>query len=771
MAERSLTRRDFLKCMLAFGGAMLAGGCVPYLEGAGTLSPSATSIPRVYDLGGYTQFEIGSDIPSEIAFLSMASRYSPDQFRLITDPRHRDILSVILLENAKVAKSGFNRLVLEAIADGNACGLTGCGDSRVNFPKIFPNIPTAVGEVNVVTGDLVGIPVYRVGTQPAVFPKGVNISVFGPHQTAECLPGGCGAWGGIDTLINNPKGLAKLTEHGVSQMTIDELKRLYNQALTGGLTTPEEWSRVGARMQAELNAYQWGGTHYTAYGVYGHADDTFQAVKVIDNFGKEYSIDQFPKLKAVTSYINKPHPIIEEIAKGQQPIIIGINGSRNHTIPGLFGDLTNEPGLLFASDVDKIPGLPVSPAEARSVIAGADYGINVLPNKNFVVLVADNAQDMAVLRTTLLTEGVEKGSIQAFFERGGIIVEMMPDKTGRFTGLAYVRTAEDLMGDAVRIDFANSATMRGAIDLDSVFLGQLESRTLRDFELKVISESTKTRILNLLTFLRNPALRPIGLLAKLGLQFIGDYYMIKGFVEWFYGTLFDENLIYKNKWEGWDSDKIVWRDKTVLTSSEEAKIMSENPGAHRWLAIGRLDHIKVKQDDLVQAHAGAFRGWLKHGPKSENVGIEGEVEPWKSISKNDLGKLVTLEIPASPPGIETTTLVTTLVSKPNDTNFDGKEVQYIDTDPNQLMMLVDQTTGIPILGDVPGQTTTVAAIDPNNPKVRYFFEVTSVPKDRRFEFRLVGIGCNAPESANVRIPVPKDSLFAHREYAKEQLNG
>ena len=765
MAENGrFTRRDFLKLTLTALGSTLLSSCAS-LEGAGTLSPAATSTPRVYDLDGYKQYEIGSDIPPEIAFLSMASRYSPDQFRLIANPLHRDILSVMLLENAKVAKSGYARLVLEAIADGNACGLTGCGDSRVNFPKIFPNIPTAVKEVDVITGDLVGIPVYRVGTQPSVFPKGVNISVFGPHQTAECLPGGCGAWGGIDTLINNPNGLTQLTKHGVSQMTIDELQRLYNQALTGGLTTPEEWSRVGARMQAELNAYQWGGTHYTAYGVYGHADDTFQVMRVIDNFGNEYPIDQFPKLKAVTSYINQPHPIIEEIAKGQQPMIIGINGSRNHTVSGLFGDLTNESGLLFASDVDKIPGLPVSPAEARSVIAGADYGINVLPNKNFVVLVADNAQDMAVLRTTLLTEGVEKGSIQAFFERGGIIVEMMPDKTGRFSGIAYVRTAGDLMGDAARIDFANSATMRGAIDLDSAFLGQLESRTLRDFELKVINEATKTRIMNLLTFLRSPALRPIGLLAKLGFQFIGDYYMIKGFVEWFYGTLFDENLIYKNKWDGWDSDKVIWRDKTVLTTPEEAKIRSENPGAHPWLSIGRLDHIKVKQDDLVQAHAGAVRAYFKHGPLPY-YGWEGEAEPWKSIDKNDLGKLVTLEIPPPNPYEGVTTLVTTLVSKPNDQNFDGREIEYNDTNPNQLMMLVDQTTGIPILGDIPGQVTTVAAIDPNNPKVRYFFEVSSIPEDRRFEFRLVGIGCNAPESASIPIPVGKDDVFAH-EPAKD----
>lgn len=754
--KEKFSRRDFLK-LSAVGAASLAGGSLlaSILACGGSapdVMPTATQTPRVFELNNYDSFEIGSDVPPEIAFLSMATRYRPEQFNLITNPLHRDILARIYLENAKVARSGFANMVDEAILDGNACGLVGCGDSRVNYPKIFPNIPTAVGELDA-SGNIVGIPTYRVGSQPAIFPKGTNISVFAPHQIGECLPGGCGALGGIETLINSPDGVSQLMKHGVSQITIDELNRLIK---LGAGTNAEDWARIGAQIQAEINTFASGNPHYAAYGIYGHADDSFKVLGVVDNLGYTHPIDDFPKLKAVTSYMNQPHPIIEELAKGQEPMIIGINGSRNHTIPGLFGDLTDESGLLFKSDVDKIPGLPVSAADARQVIAGADYGINVLKNKNFIVLVADNADDMAILRTTLLNEGVEQGSIKAFFDRGGIIVEVMPDKTGKFANIANVRTVDDLLGDAARIDFANSASLRSAISLENTFLGQIELRTLRDFELGIISEANKSKILRMITFLRNPALRPVGLFLKLGLQFIGDYYAIKGFVEWFNNSLLDENLVFENS-----ADNVVWRDKTVMTSEEQMSLMVNNGIAQPYLADGRIDNVFVKQTDLVKAHAGAVRAWLKHG----KGGGEGEYEPWNLLDIKDLGKLVTLKIPSANPYDAPITLITTLVSKPNDDKLDGFEPEYNSENPNQLMMLVDQATetSIPILGDVPGQNTTVAAIDPNNPKVRYYFNVISVPEKKQFEFRLVGLGCNAPESAGMPIPVGNEDVFARRD--------
>jgi hypothetical protein len=173
------------------------------------------------------------------------------------------------------------------------------------------------------------------------------------------------------------------------------------------------------------------------------------------------------------------------------------------------------------------------------------------------------------------------------------------------------------------------------------------------------------------------------------------------------------------------------------------------------LIEGRLDRIDVFQDDLVQAYSGAIRAYIERGPGMPNAAV-----PWDKMASADVGKLLTLEIlppygPADGPPLK---LITTLVMKPNDENFDGQDVIYDNTNPNQRMMLVDQMTGLPIFGDIGGQNTIVVAFDPSNPDVRYLFEV-SVPLtnpqdpnsvDRKFVFKFVGVAPAQKEQSNLQ---------------------
>lgn len=708
----------------------------------------ATQPANIESLDDFALHEIESWVPPEVAFLSLFTRYSPNQFLHIKDPLHRDVLSAILFEKAKLSAGGFQQLQDDAIRLGYACGIAGCGDSRVNYPKQFPNLTSPTHSLNTATGELIGVPVYRVGTQPAVFQDGIKISVFAPHQTAACITGGCGAWDGIQTLVTKPDGLELLKHHGVREATIEELTRLYNESLERGLTTftdddwrllQERWSKIGARMQAEMNVKQWGGNHYTAYGIYGHADDTFKTIGVVDAFGAEYAIDDFPKLKAVTSYLNQPHPIFEEIAKGQKPIFVAANASRKYTIPGLFGNLTSESGLVFGSDVDKIGMKALTAQEARQLFAGSDYGMSVLRDQKFVALIADNARDMATLRHTLLTTGIEKGGVVDFLNRGGAFFEMIPDNNGVIREVVYVRNIDDLMGDALKIDFSGNAIFRNnlSVPAESFFLNQLENRVTRDFGLGVLSEFEASKMFNMIRFLKTPGARALGLLGRLGFQVIGDYQMIKSYVEWFTTEVLGEKIDfsievdYKNDSQ---TSPVIWNvDARVLTTEEEAHVREFNKANVTTLITGQIEKIQLFQSALIDSFAGAMRAHMKHGPG----GVEGEIEPWSKIPRDDLAQVLTLDIPNSNYLQPPTRLYTSVEIKPYDDITDNIPPGF---SPGQEMMLIDTVSGIPILPDIPGQKTTIAAIDPNTPDVRYLFEV-SVPEGgiSRFELHFVGL--------------------------------
>jgi hypothetical protein len=190
----------------------------------------------------------------------------------------------------------------------------------------------------------------------------------------------------------------------------------------------------------------------------------------------------------------------------------------------------------------------------------------------------------------------------------------------------------------------------------------------------------------------------------------------------------------------WDNpaDRTVWNfNNPIIYTEDQNRIKAENDGAHPYLIEGRLDHIDVYEDDLVTGYLGAFNAYYSMGPGTSN-----KADPWKKTeSVNEVGKLLTLEIlpPYGPADGQPLKLITTLVLKPNDQDFDGINVEFNNNDPNQKMMLVDQLTGLPIFGDIPGQNTTVVAIDPNNPDIRYLFEISVIPNERRFQFKFIGV--------------------------------
>ena len=554
------------------------------------------------------------------------------------------------------------------------------------------------------------------------------------------MTGGCGALGGVEALVNNTNGITQLQHHGVSDMTIKDIQGLIRQGAgtTANTETIEEgWARVGAQMQAEINAQaHFGATgiktpHFTAYGIYGHADDSLQMIGVVDNLGYSHPLQDLPILSSYSSYLSQPHPIIEALAESQSPTIININASRNFSTQNLLGEYANKPGVVFKSEADRIIGKALSIEDARKIVAGGDYGIGALKNGQFLLLTADNAQDMATLRTMVLTEGIKDGSIAKFLDEGGMIVEMIPDEAGRFTGTTNILTRETLQGDLKMIDLLESGRIgKQALLTDGIFGGQLINQATRDYELGII---TKEQLIKIQTIVK--AVEPITPFLKYGLQFAGDYLLIKDFHKWMTDVVLDEDLSFTAP--SIENKNVFWADSTrILPTVEQNRIMSKNFGANPYLVSGLLDRVVVEQADLAKAHRGASAAYMKYGP-----GMKEERSPWKDMKSRDVGKLLELQI--DPPfGIydgQRLKLTTTLISKPNDEGFDGENIIYNDSDPNQRMMLVDQITGIPILGDVEGQKTIIPAFDPNNPNVTYLFEASSLPKERRFEFRFVGI--------------------------------
>lgn len=738
----SITRRAFLKASAAIAAllglpSLLTACGPPQFEVRQPAGPVGTIIVETPQPDN-KEYIITSETHSAAAgFFAALTRSNPYIFDYISSPTQRDIFASILLDNQIAAAGGFAKLQEELIKSGNTIGLSLCSDSRVClggvFPVRFPNIIDSTLPVDIVKEmqRALAIPIRRIAAQPAVFQPGVNHSFFIPHQIADCVPSGCGALGGIEALANSENGILTLKKHGVSELTIANIKELIMQ---GAVADPTEWAKTGARLQAEMNAaanYQATGIktrHYTAYAVYGHTDKSIgEVTEVIDDLGNSYPIQRFPLLNGYKQYLETMKIASVESLLKQSPKIINMNASRIFSGQQLLGDIAKMEGNVFISEGNRI-GKALSAQEALSIIAGGDYAVGALENSGIILLTADTAKDMATLRTALLTRGIKDGSILKFLnEDGGIIIEMLPNaKTGAFVGTPNILTGATLEAD---LEMLKASRVGALAKTENNFITKsLRAKIERDFKLGLIDNDKYMYGLNIVD--------KIGAFIKIfriGLNIFSNALLIADVVKWLEHDAIGINPIYTVPTAKghifWNSDYGPLVPNTMNTD-EMFDLMRKHWGANPNLVRGDLDRIIVNQSELAEAYEGALTGYIKYGP-----GTLDSEEPWKSMEHAE--RLIQLEIP-NYNGDLNLKLFTTLIIRPNDPELDGKNITFNLKDPNQTMMLVDSTTSEPLLGNESG-SYIIPAYDPQNSHVVYFFEVTSVPNNRNFEFRFIGL--------------------------------
>lgn len=681
--------------------------------------PSPTKDAALRD---YQQKEV--KISPEAAFFSVTSRLMTSERSigldtLVSDPVQRDSIARALLENSIVANKGYAAIQREVLQNGTAIGFSGCADSRHTAPFLFPTTQKGV-QIEKYLQASVGatLQTSAIGTQPAVFDKGVNMSFFVTHSKCAGATEGCGALGGIKVIMEG--GESELIHHGVSTGTIAQLKSLIAM---GADYEPEKWAETGARLQAELNFKAHGVNHFVAYGISGVADGSFTATNVIDSFGNKYPIDQFKLLKEYADYFHNPHPILERIALGQTPKINLLNGSKKYSSSVLFGEMAQDKGVIFkVSSLDTMKKT-LTVGEVREMIRGIDYSLTHLKQDGKVLmLVADDVQSMTVLRTTLLAEA--KG-IQNFIADGGVIVEVFPDLEGRFAGFLTVRNKLTL---AQELNILKGVFSKAVIDQD--LLKEAQEIVSKQMKAKIISEGTGNKITGILG-----KLKPVGRLMNYAVGRIGDAQIILDVVNFIQKDLLGLDTVWNVPAANIQLDPRF----EMPPIEDDLKFMQANPQVNPRL---QNFEITITQDQLRLAYKGAFLAYMKWG----KYGAEPS-SPWNQMNPEDVGKLIQITIPevtftkgstrstfGSP--AEKHTFFTLIQPE---TDLSTGKIVYDSEDPNQKMMLNNIQSGIPIFGSVPTENSprVIVSLSPNNPNLIYFWQVDSVPDKKVFKIRFI----------------------------------
>ena len=508
----------------------------------------------------------------------------------------------------------------------------------------------------------------------------------------------------------------------------------------GNKADPAEWAKAGARMQAEMNFVAHGEqeVQYAAWGTAGHANDGFIAsTEVIDNFGNIHRIDDFPMLKAYADYMNQPHPIIEELARGQAPAIIHMNGSRVFTAEDISGNLIKERGIVLPSEVDQIPGRPpVSWEEAKRTFAGADYGIGVLQNDKVLIVTADNAVDLETLINFVKTEGIKTGSIRKFLDDGGVIVGMLPNQTGKIE-IATLINNENIGAEVVKLDIIK----KGYFDTLSRegFIELIKANKLG----RLLSESQLLRLAKYYQIAR-----PFLPFLKLGADALGTYFSILDLAN-FVESAVGHDLVYYATPTA--TDTIVSDDyHRLLDPNEYQRLKNEWGGASPYVTSGLVKGMRISQGAMSDEY---LKGWFAYNTFLNRIANDKNVD-YSSFSQtekafadmktsNDLGQVIVLNIPVEFPNqlnefiYPSIKLHTTLVVKPglNDTGeyvaFQPKDFN----DVNQPMMLVDEMTG-QFTSLTPGDGS-MQFLGTDETGFQYLMEAVPSPETKSFEIRFV----------------------------------
>ncbi len=755
LTNKILTRREFLKLADETGKAvslpyalaraalelMTTGEIKPslgYAVQAARLLEACDSAPNQPSVTAPPE-KIISAVPEELSLFSVLTRLNHNavaRLDSVTDPAQRDILYAAFTQNDQIVRSGFIAVRNQAMKDGTVIYVSGCSDSRFCLADIFPTIVESSEDVWGITQQ-----VNRVGAQPALFPEGAKFSAFIPHQTECNITTGCGFAAAVKQALSSPEGLTSLEHHGVSQTTIEEVKRMIDLGNTGD---PSTWARIGAQVQAEINAYQNGGNHFVAYGVYGHADETLMELGVVDELGNIYDINnpQFKLLKDFFDFNNQPHPVFEAIAQGQAPKINILNGSRRFTSAQLLGDLTQEQGTVFKSSVD-LTNSPLSLEEATQVVGGIDYSLLHLPQSGRVlVLTADNYTDLTALRMALYTKSE---GLADFISKGGVIVELIPEvNTGKFSGLVVVRTAADMKNDLGLLQIMAKGALSDEVITSKSLLQEVKDISSARKFAGVLTEAEYAKLIEIWN-----SLGPVRSLVKFGLQVVGDAVSLYQLA-----TLIDENvmghaLVWSNPVSGTEFN-LDFQDpnRQVLTDSEVAQInqrlldghlIPDNYKYDRLLAElvhGNIGKVIIHEADMVSAYTGTWNACYERCK-----GGKQEAPPWKDLDQTALGTVLILSVrsPVSTNGI--VNFVTPLIIRPG---YDQNGVTYFnlqtpDDVHTQVMRLDNEVTGLPIPGDIAIDPVVFMASRSDQPEIIYLFQVSARPENRTFEFKFVGV--------------------------------
>lgn len=671
----------------------------------------------------------------DAATLSTLVRINPESFvglDSIADPQQRHIMAEMFIGNDIASKGGIAAAREKALNSGNAYGWTHCSDSRSCFANIIP--------AEAVEGE----PIYlsqtsRIGPPPVKYDPRTKASFFVPHCISENNLGGCGAGGAVNKINTTAPGVGRqaLKDAGIAETTLKELDDL---VAAGDTVNPKDWSRVGATIQARMN------NHDVFFGVYGMADDTFTPLGVVDAKGivHDFNEPKYAKLKAIAQFMHQPREVVKAIVDGQAPKMTAIIGSRKFSARDLFGPFAAKQSNVFNAELAKTPGKALTVKEAAQAIGSGDYCLAHLAHCNVLTLVADTREDMAVLKSTLLTEGAKDGALLQFLQGGGTIVEVIPNAEAKFTD-AIISNAQKTKAELERLNLLKRGLISTKMPINDRILKEAEGIVNSE---KAAGKVTVEEASKLKQFFAG--LKQFKPLLRFGLQISSDYMSFQEFADFVDKWIRGYDLVYTNS-----QNRVVFsKDARVLQTIDEQKIAAANSGADPYLISGMIDHIDVMYDELRQAYAGAANAWRDRG-----MGGKNESSPWKDVYLDDLGKFFEFKVKTPNKAASETTHQTFLVIRPG-VNSSGR-VQFDYQDPHQLMRLDDFQQGLIIPGNAAyREATIIATRRADQPNLIYLWSI--MPKKDRFELRFIQAIPLNPKGSYLFLPetMPEQNQFA-----------
>jgi len=437
MSEPNLTRRDLLK-LAGLGAAVTAvlTGCAKL----GIRPDFSTPTP---------EFKFNEGGPSLPFFVAMTG-LQPEQIKgfeyIIADTDQRATFMRAIVGNQQSVNAG-GIVTEQAIAEGRAIQMIACGDARLKVMAQFPAI--VVDDRTTAATNYWVQETRQIGAQPALTKQGINRGLYFTHESTFGCGTGCGFLGGVEQYLLDGNAQA-LIDHGVPTDTIryiDAWKKQYGaridfQKINTSVDAPRQWSKIGAQVNSYINAMYHREEFWTVYGIQSHATGEFEILGAIDDLGREINDinkikKQLPELYGAAEFLNKPHPAIEALAKGQRPNANVLSVS-SKSPQGLFGDDFIKPGETFV--INRTAG-ELTPQVLDDLLAGSGYSLGVLPQgSNTMYLVADSAEEMTQLRQKFLGSSFADD----FLKKGGLVVEFIPDQqTGLFQRTVAIRNLED----------------------------------------------------------------------------------------------------------------------------------------------------------------------------------------------------------------------------------------------------------------------------------------------------------------------------------------